>query len=116
MVRLFRHIMLVLAAFALVVGSTAEVVRAAPLAPMAGEPCDMAMPDQASGGDATPMPCKGLTPDCIKQMGCVAVIGLPANSYAHETIVQYGTVDFWASLSKLESLDPEPEPLPPRTA
>ncbi|HLZ66547.1 MAG TPA: hypothetical protein VKQ29_09965 [Aliidongia sp.] len=120
MIRLLRHLLLLLVAFAIIGGTTSELARAAaygPVAAMADMPCDMAMPTSASGGDATPMaPCKGMTADCIKQMGCVTVQALPAHFISHETAVQYSTVDYWASFSKLVSLAPEPEPLPPRTA
>jgi hypothetical protein len=82
---------------------------------MAGMPCDMAMPASASG-DTKPMaPCKGMTPDCIKLMGCVTVSALPARYLTHELAVQYSMIGYWASFSKLASLDREPEPLPPRT-
>ncbi|MDB5363174.1 MAG: hypothetical protein JWO51_4471, partial [Rhodospirillales bacterium] len=67
--------------------------------------------------DAAPMtPCKGMTADCIKQMGCVTVAALPVPFITHESAVQYGAIDYWASHPKLVSLDHEPEPLPPRTA
>jgi hypothetical protein len=120
MVRAFRHILLVLVAFAVVGGTTSEFALSAAhgtVAAMTDAPCNMAMPDQASGGGTMPMPpCKGMTSDCIKQMGCVTVVGLPAYFHTHETVVQYGTVDFWLPPSKLESLDLAPEPQPPRTA
>ena len=120
MSRIFRHLLLLLVAFALVGGTASELARAAeygPVAAMADMPCDMTMPASASGGDATPMaPCKGMTADCIKQMGCVTVAALPVPFTTHETVVQYGAIDYWSSHSELVSLDHEPEPLPPRTA
>jgi hypothetical protein len=120
MTRLLRHLLLLLLAFALVGGTTSELARAAaygPVAAMADMPCDMTMPTSASGSDATPVaPCKGMTADCIKQMGCVTVQALPVPFMTHETAVQYSAVDYWASFSKLVSLALEPEPLPPRTA
>jgi hypothetical protein len=120
MLRLFRHLLLLLVAFAIIGGTPSELARATgygPVAAMTDMPCDMTMPTSASGGDATPTaPCKGMTADCIKQMGCVTVAGLPAHFLIHESAVQYSAIDYWASFSKLVSLDPEPEPLPPRTA
>lgn len=119
MQRIFRHILLLLVASALVGGTTSELAQAAygPVAAMADMPCDMTMPISASGDDAAPMtPCKGMTADCIKQMGCVTVAALPVPFITHESAVQYGAIDYWASHPKLVSLDHEPEPLPPRTA
>jgi len=118
--RLLRHLLLLLVAFALVGGTTSELAHAAaysPVAAMAEMPCDMAMPTSASGDGSAPMaPCKGMTADCIKQMGCVTVQALPAHFSAHESAVEYGAVDYWASHGELVSLDHEPEPIPPRTA
>jgi hypothetical protein len=120
MSRIFRHLLLLLVAFALVGGTASELARAAeygPVAAMADMPCDMTTPASASGGDATPMaPCKGMTADCIKQMGCVTVAALPVPFITHESAVQYSAIDYWTTFSKLVSLEPEPEPLPPRTA
>ena len=120
MTRLLRHLLLLLVAFALVGGTTSELARAAaygPVTAMAEMPCDMAMQTAASDDDAVPMaPCKGMTADCIKQMGCVTVAALPVPFSAHESAVEYGAVDYWASHAELVSLDHEPEPLPPRTA
>ena len=120
MLRLFRHVLLLLVAVAVIGGTTSELARAAkygPVAAMADMPCDMTMPSAMSGDDAKPMaPCKGMTPDCIKQMGCVTVQALPAHFSAHESAVEYGAVDYWASHGELVSLDHEPEPIPPRTA
>jgi hypothetical protein len=118
MLKAVRHILVLLIAFAIVGGTTSELARSAQYtAPMtmAGMPCDMAMPASASG-DTKPMPpCKGMTPDCIKLMGCVTVTALPARFLTHEMTVQYSTVAYWKASSKLAGLDHEPEPLPPRT-
>jgi hypothetical protein len=117
MLRVFRHILFLLVAVALVGGTPLELAHAAQYGAMpaaAGMPCDMAMP---ASGDTKPMtPCKGLTADCIKQMGCVSVDALPAHFAAHTTTVQYSAVGYWTVVSELASLDGKPEPLPPRTA
>jgi hypothetical protein len=83
---------------------------------MAEMPCDRAMPTSKSGDSAPTAPCKGMTAEGIKQMGCVSVQALPAHFSAHESAVEYGAVDYWSSHGELVSLVPEPEPLPPRTA
>jgi hypothetical protein len=118
MLRVLRHILLLLVAFAVVGGTTSEFARAAQYSTVmvaAGMPCDMAMPASASG-DTKPMaPCKGMTPDCIKQMGCLTVTGLPAHFLTYESTVQYSAINYWTATSELAGLDHEPEPLPPRT-
>lgn len=119
MYRAFRHIVLLLVAVALIGGTTSEVAFSAQAGSgmvMAGMPCDMAMPATVSG-DVMPMPsCKGMTPDCIKLMGCVTISALPAQYLAHGSTVQYGAIRYRHSEATLVGLDHEPEPLPPRTA
>lgn len=122
MLKGLRHFLLVLVAFALVSGTTAEFARVAQaaqyVAPMTmdGVPCNMAMPMSASG-DTKPMaPCKSMTPDCLKLMGCVTVTALPARYTTHAIVVQYGVVDYPTFSSELTGLDHRPDPFPPRTA
>lgn len=119
MLKGLRHFLLLLVAFALVSGTTAEFARAAQyVAPMTmdGMPCNMAMPMSASG-DTKPMaPCKGITPDCLKLMGCVTVTALPTRYTTHVIVVQYGSVNYPTLSSKLTGLDHRPDPFPPRTA
>lgn len=123
MLRICRHFLLLLIAFAIIGGTTSELAYSAQyIAPMtmAGMPCDMAIPASASG-DTKPMPpCKGMTPDCIKLMGCVligcvTVTALPTGFLTHEITVRYSTVTYWTGSSTPASLDHEPEPFPPRT-
>ncbi len=87
MLKGLRHILLLLVALALVSGTTTELARAAQdVAPMTmdGMPCTMAMPASASG-ETTPMaPCKGMTPGCIKLVGCVTVVALHARYTMHD--------------------------------
>ncbi len=118
MLTIVRHLLFVLIAFALVGGTTSELAHAAQYAApmtMAGMPCDMMMP--AAGTDhGKPMaPCKGMTPDCIKVMGCVTDVALPARLVSHEFAVQFTTVNYWTALSRLADRVSTPEPLPPRT-
>src|ERR1700722_12179734 len=93
MLKVVRRFLILLIAFAVVGGTTTELARSAQYgAPMtmAGMPCDMAMP---ASGDTKPMPpCKGMTPDCIKLMGCVTVTALPARFPTHRMTVRYSMV------------------------
>jgi hypothetical protein len=68
-------------------------------------------------GHGGPMaPCKGMTPDCIKQMGCCVVdYALPARLESTDLVVPLSTVAYWAAWSQMAGLSREPEPLPPRT-
>ena len=82
---------------------------------MAGLPCDMTMPAMGAEHEKPMAPCRGVTPDCMKHMGCVTISVLPAHFQSHETAVQYSVIGYWASVSKLAGVDREPEHLPPRT-
>lgn len=118
MLKVLRHILLVLIAFAFVGGTPMEFAWAAQhVGPMAmdGMPCSMGMPASASG-DTKPMaPCKGMTPDCPKMLGCATTSALPAGFATHVFVVEYSVVGYPIFSSKLDSLDHKPDPFPPRT-
>jgi hypothetical protein len=118
MLRVFRHLLFVLIAFAIVGGTTTQLAQSAQYAApvtMAGMPCDMMMPAPDADHGKPMVPCKGMTPDCIKQMGGVTDVALPARLMSHEFAARFTTVDYWSALSKLAALNSPPEPLPPRT-
>jgi hypothetical protein len=119
MIRVLRQLLFVLIAFAIVGGTTTQFAQSAQYAgpmTMAGMPCDMMMMSAAGADHGKPMaPCKGMTPDCIKQMGCVTDVALPARLVKDEFVAHFTTVDYWSALSKLAELIRTPEPLPPRT-
>jgi hypothetical protein len=118
MMKAVRRLLLVLIAFAVAGGTTTQLAQSAQYAAamtMVGTPCDMMMP--AAGTDhSKPMtPCKGMTPDCIKLMGCITDVALPAPFMSHAFTVRFAAVDYWPALLELAELVSTPEPLPPRT-
>jgi hypothetical protein len=118
MLRVLRQLLLVLVAFAIIGGTTSEFAHSAQygtVMTMAGMPCDMMMPAADTDHGKSTMPCKGMTPDCMKLMGCVADASLPARFVSHEFVAHVSKVDYWSALSKLAGLAAAPEPLPPRT-
>jgi hypothetical protein len=119
MVQRLRQLLLLLLAFAFIGGTSAQLARAAEYAaPMdvMSMPCDMTTMSHAGMPDDQPMPpCKGLTPDCIKQMGCVTDAGLPARTISLDFAVHLSDVDYWSAWSSVDDFVREPEPLPPRT-
>jgi len=116
--RVLSQFLLVLIAFALVGGTTAQLALSVqPVAPMTmtGTPCNM-MTSAIDGSHGQPMtPCKGVTPDCIKQMGCVTNPALPARITDNEIIAHSSRVAYGMVLSRLAGLITTPEPNPPRT-
>lgn len=119
MIHRLRQLLLVLIAFAFVGGTSSRLARsaeyAAPMA-MAGMPCDMMMSHAGMQDDMPMPPCKGMTPDCIKQMGCVTDAAFPARTLSIDLAVHLSNVDYWSVSSTLADFVREPEPLPPRTA
>jgi hypothetical protein len=118
MLKFVHRLMLVLIAFAIVGGPSVQLAQSAQyVAPvtMAGMPCDMMMPTADAGHGKPMVPCKGLTPDCIKQMGCVVDIALPARLASTEFAVPFSMVAYWSAWSAMAGADRKPEPLPPRT-
>ena len=121
MARLAYRLLLTLIVFAVSGWPTVQLApTAVPVAQavMADMPCDMAMPMADTGHGAPMAPCKGLTPECIKQMGCVANAALPvrlldADAYA---VFTFSPVTYWSGWSSMAGVAREPEPLPPRTA
>jgi hypothetical protein len=120
MLRALRHFLFLLVAFAIVGGTTSGLARAGEYGDataMTSMPCGMSMMMTASGHSKPMAPCKGgMTSDCIKQMSCVDLTALPARFQGHEKAMAYSFTSYWPSQATLVSLDPEPEPIPPRTA
>ncbi len=119
MLRFARHLLVVLIAFAIVGGTTTQLAHAAqagmPMM-MGGVPCDMMMMPATDADHGKPvMPCKGMTPDCVKSMGCVADVALPAPFMNHAAVLPFTAVAYWSALNILAALTYAPEPLPPRT-
>jgi hypothetical protein len=87
-------------------------VSVKPATMTADMPCDQMNDMTAANGPSDHTPCKGITPDCIKQMGCIGVLSLP-HTAALATPVAYATVDYWAPLLRLGSLPHKPALFPP---
>jgi hypothetical protein len=118
---LIRQLLIVVTAVAFVGGATLQIMPVAEVqtaqAPGTGTqanlPCDqMAAMVQVPGLAGETMPCKGITPDCIKQMGCIGVPTLvPADGLA--TPVVYTAIIYWPGRQLLDGVSHEPDLLPP---
>jgi hypothetical protein len=116
MFRTFRQSLLVLIAFAFLGGSTKLAWSEQHTTPaMVGMPCDM-MISMAGDGHAKPaMPCKTMTPDCLKHISSGTVASLPDRFAGSAIAVQMSSVDYWNPGSKLRGVTGAPEPFPTRT-
>jgi hypothetical protein len=119
MLTVARRFLLILIAFALVGGTTMQLARSTQYEAVlvtAGVPCDMTMPAPAAEKTKPMMPCKGMTPDCIKQMGCVESSALPSRLNSSDFATHYSPVIYWTASSRMDGLIRKPDPFPPRTA
>ncbi len=119
MSRFAHRFLLVLIMLAVIGGPTVHLTQSpqfgSPVA-MADVPCDMAMPVADAGNSAPTTPCKGMTADCIKQMGCVANVAVPTRVVSTEVVFAFSPVAYWSARSEMAGVVREPEDLPPRTA
>ncbi|HEX2942215.1 MAG TPA: hypothetical protein VHO91_14295 [Rhodopila sp.] len=100
MLRFLHRLLLVVTAFAFLGGATLQAMpvadaqvqtSGASMAMAAGMPCEHM--DTMKGAGAPLQPCKGMTPDCIKQMGCIGFPDLPQAGVL-ATPVAYVVMDY----------------------
>ena len=68
---------------------------------------------QAKTGSAPAMPCKGIDPECVKQMGCLGTANLPLPEPAPPVVLAYHKVAWWLPVSSPSSRSIKPALLPP---
>ncbi|WP_143021152.1 hypothetical protein [Belnapia rosea] len=107
--RLFRPLLAILVAVALV---GAPAVQAASVVP-----CDtmrMAAADHqaSSGGAQAPAPCK-MTPACVDALGCVSLVSLPVPALSASGPLTWVSVAYWAVTDAREGLSIKPILHPP---
>jgi len=72
---------------------------------------DMTMVDHDSGDK--PMPCKGMVPVCMTDIGCIFMVGLPVSHTAIATVLSWSRVDYGAFTQQGEGLSHQPDLGPP---
>lgn len=120
-VLLLRQLLAVLIVFGLVAGTSAHampfgMVQDASMTTQAMQtPCDQmaVMPTLKGGAAEGGMPCKAITPDCVKQMVCVELPALPTDAARGYAPVTYAPVTYWSHTHALTGLSHEPDLLPP---
>ena len=78
------------------------------------KPCPRMTAEHPDRGIPMPMPCKGMMPDCVKQMGCVGSPNLASRSAELRTPVSYSRVTYWLPYVQGAGLSIAPDLLPPR--
>jgi hypothetical protein len=72
----------------------------------------MAVPSPQADSSHT-MPCKGMDPECIKQMGCLGTPSLPLQLTADFVPFVYDAVAYWMLAESSDGRSIKPELLPP---
>jgi hypothetical protein len=81
-------------------------------APASSDCAHMAMPSH-DGGSGHGIPCKGMDPECVKQMQCLGTPSLPLRLDAHFVPFAYGSVDYWALAKFQDGRSIKPDLFPP---
>jgi hypothetical protein len=75
----------------------------------------MAMEDHATPEPMKQVPCKGISPDCAKEFGCISSPALPAPSITLGSPTDYGRVVYWSPHASRAGLSIKPGLFPPIT-
>jgi hypothetical protein len=109
-------LLIVLTGLSFLIGATAHAVLPAAACMDAAQPAiDDCCVKMAMKGHATPapMPCKGISLDCAKQMDCISLPALPAPSTALGIPTVYGRVTYWPPADSRAGLSIKPDLFPP---
>jgi hypothetical protein len=118
---ILRRLVVALSVLAFVGGMTVQAVPSAlalGLSSMAGDAkadpeCPRMAMEHPRDRVPVPLPCKGIMPDCVKQMGCLGIAALPDHSDRISVPVAYGIVAYSAPCPVLSGRDVEPDLFPP---
>jgi hypothetical protein len=117
-VRILRGLLVAVTVLAFLGGTTVQampLLTASGMAAKASVPCDH-MAAMGQPGSAVPghkAPCKGITPDCVKQMGCIGIPSLPVRAGVLVTPASYITITYWPPQETLGGLSLKPNLFPP---
>ncbi len=118
---ILRWLVTVLVAFSLVTGTTAiampsgMVQQAMAKASVADTPCASMSEMQSAEGRVSSgsMPCKSITPDCMKQMTCFQALSIPGRSASGYMLFVYGSVTYWTKAQPAAGVSRKPDLFPP---
>ena len=109
-----HRLIVVLSLLAFVGGMTLQLMppkAAFAAAPVLGDCQHMTVP--ADAGPSHTMPCKGLDPECVKQMGCLGTANLPLRPLSPATLFSYSRVAYWLPAATFAGRSIKPDLLPP---
>ena len=113
---LLRRVLVALTIIAFAGGMTLQLLppkEALTASHTAAPDCSHMAAMQAKTGSAPAMPCKGMDPECVKQMGCLGTASLPLPQPATPIVFAYHKVAWWLPTSSPSGRSIEPALLPP---
>lgn len=115
---LFHRLIVILSLTAFVGGMTLQLMppkvafAASSGIPAMGDCAQMVMPP-ADGGSPHLAPCKGMDPECVKQMGCLGTASLPLRPPSSPTFFAYRRIAYWIPAAVISGRSIKPDLLPP---
>lgn len=124
LIGLLRRVAILFSGLAFLAGATVQALPPSALQPAAAAEVMADMSDcphmgaQAMPGShpSKPMPCTGITPDCVKWMGCIGSPNLPTPAGAVSAPVEHVHVAYLMMSSAGDGVSIEPDLLPPIVA
>lgn len=119
LIGLLRRFVILVTALAFLGGATVQALPPSDLlaTPAAGDTGATTNCDHMGTGDVgstkQPMPCTGITPDCLKWMGCIGSPNLPSVAGQVPAPIEYDRIAYWATPSSGGSITAAPPLLPP---
>jgi hypothetical protein len=114
-----RRLLIVLTGLSFLIGATVHAMLPAAACMDAAQPAvddccvKMAMNDHATPAPMKQVPCKGMSLDCAKQVGCVSSPALPAPSTALWSPTAYEHVAYCSPVASRAGLSIKPDLFPP---
>lgn len=117
----FDRLTCVLTMFAFILAMSVQAIPsaealgiAAPaVSTMMDEHCPRMALEHPERGAPKPIPCRGLMPDCVKQMGCIGSPNLPSRSDELRGPASYSAVVYSRPAESSTGLSIEPDLFPP---
>jgi hypothetical protein len=112
----FRRLVVLFTVIAFIGGMTLQLMppKEALAASRAAAPdCPRMAAMHADMGSAPAMPCKGMDPECVKQMGCLGTASLPLPQPSPPAFFVYNKVAWWLPASSPSGRSIKPALSPP---
>jgi len=120
---ILRRLLIVLTGLSFLVGAAVQAMPSARLMASTcgysmqtatGDCCaKMAMNDHGRPAPMKQVPCKGISLDCAKQLGCISSLALLAPSTTLGSPTVYGRVAYWPPAPSRAGLSLKPDLFPP---